>query len=133
MASPKSVKTEDPVAPAEPDAPEEAVVADPGEAAEAKAEQAQAQDPTLGEQKAKPFKPRENEPGDEVQTTWIEIEMVGEDDKPIPGEHYRITMPDGTVREGTLDHKGFARVEGMEPGTCKVTFPDLDKDAWEKL
>ena len=23
------------------------------------------------------------------------------------------------------------RVEGFEPGDCKITFPDLDKDAWE--
>jgi hypothetical protein len=45
---------------------------------------------------------------------------------------YRITLPDGeTVAEGTLDDKGFARVDGIEPGTCKITFPDLDKDAWE--
>ena len=26
----------------------------------------------------------------------------------------------------------FARIEGIEPGTCKVTFPRLDKEAWEK-
>jgi hypothetical protein len=31
---------------------------------------------------------------------------------------------------GTLDENGFARVEGIDPGQCKVTFPDLDKDAW---
>jgi len=23
-------------------------------------------------------------------------------------------------------------VEGIDPGTCKITFPELDKDAWEK-
>ena len=34
-------------------------------------------------------------------------------------------------REGTLDEKGLARVEGIPEGSCKVTFPDLDKDAWE--
>lgn len=64
--------------------------------------------------------------------SWIEIELVDEDKKPVPGERYRITLPDGTtLAEGTLDEKGRARVEGIDPGTCKVTFPDLDKDAWE--
>jgi hypothetical protein len=58
---------------------------------------------------------------------------VGEDKEPVPGKAYKITLPDGeTVAEGTLDDKGFARVEGIDPGTCKITFPELDKDAWEK-
>jgi type VI secretion system secreted protein VgrG len=64
--------------------------------------------------------------------SWIEIELVDEDKKPVPGEKYRITLPDGsTLAEGTLDEKGRARVDGIDPGTCKVTFPDLDKDAWK--
>ena len=59
--------------------------------------------------------------------------MVDEENHPVAGLAYRITLPDGeTVAEGTLDEKGFARVDGIEPGTCKITFPDLDKDAWEK-
>ena len=33
---------------------------------------------------------------------------------------------------GTLDGDGFARVEGFDPGECMVTFPNLDKEAWEK-
>jgi type VI secretion system secreted protein VgrG len=62
---------------------------------------------------------------------WIEIELVDEDGQPVPGERYRITLPDGTtLAEGTLDGKGFARVHGIDPGTCKVTFPNLDGAAW---
>ena len=50
----------------------------------------------------------------------------------MPGEPYRVTLPDGTmVAEGTLNDKGFARVDGIDPGTCKVTFPKLHKDAWK--
>ncbi|HZN44856.1 MAG TPA: hypothetical protein VFB56_05980, partial [Nitrospiraceae bacterium] len=64
--------------------------------------------------------------------SWIEIELADEKNKPVPGEKYRITLPDGTVvAEGALDTKGFARVDGIDPGTCKVTFPNLDKDAWK--
>jgi type VI secretion system secreted protein VgrG len=34
------------------------------------------------------------------------------------------------VRAGTLDARGLARVQGIDPGRCAVTFPDLDEDAW---
>ena len=41
-------------------------------------------------------------------------------------------LPDGeTVAQGSLDEKGWARVDGIDEGSCKVTFLDLDKDAWE--
>ena len=63
---------------------------------------------------------------------WIEIELVDEAGKPVAGEPYQVTLPDGsTVADGTLDEKGRARVEGIDPGTCKVTFPNLDKEAWK--
>jgi type VI secretion system secreted protein VgrG len=71
---------------------------------------------------------------DKAKKSWIEIELVDEDNKPVPGEKYKVTLPDGkTVAQGTLDQNGYARVNGVDPGTCKVTFPDLDKDAWEKI
>jgi type VI secretion system secreted protein VgrG len=50
---------------------------------------------------------------------------------PVPGLKYRVTLPDDTVAAGTLDDKGFARIEGIPAGRCKITFPDLDKEAWE--
>jgi len=83
--------------------------------------------------KAPPFKPPETQEEKETKTSWIEIELVDEKDKPVAGVRYRITLPDGTASEGTLDLKGFARVEGFEPGSCKVTFPELDQDTWEKI
>jgi len=66
------------------------------------------------------------------KTHWIEIEFQDEAGQPITGEPYRITLPDGTtVADGTLDEKGRARVANIDPGTCKVTFPNLDKEAWK--
>lgn len=65
--------------------------------------------------------------------SWIEIEMVDEDGNPVPGEKYKVTLPDNkTVATGTLDEKGYVKVTGIDPGTCKITFPNLDKEAWEK-
>ena len=114
-------------------------MADPGEVQEVKAEQRQTQSGKYGSAQTKPFKPPAEESAtpeekkeEEKKTSWIEIELVGEDDKPIPGEKYRITLPDNTVDEGTLDAKGFARVQGFESGSCKVTFPELDQEAWEE-
>ena len=131
-----------PVEPAAPVAPHEADNADPGAVEEIKAEQRQAQSGKYGSVKAKPFQPpaavggassqaQPEENANEKKQSWIEIELVGEDDQPIPGEKYQITLPDGRVAEGTLDHNGFARVEGFEPGACRVTFPALDQAAWE--
>ena len=126
MPSPKSGKAGTPVDPAGAAAAEEADKADPGEVEQVKAQQRQTQTGKYGAVQLKPYKP------DEQKKSWIEIEMVGEDNKPIPSEAYRITLPDGSVAEGTLDDKGFARVEGIDPGTCKITFPRLDQEAWEK-
>ena len=127
----KSGKAGKAVAPADPDIPEDADVADPAEIAEAKAEQIEKQSGKYGTTPAKPFKKPESEEAEE-KTAWIEIELVDEEDEPVPGEKYEVKLPDGSVAKGTLDGDGFARIEGIDPGTCEITFPNLDKDAWEK-
>ena len=69
--------------------------------------------------------------GDKLRLrTWIEIQLIGEDDKPIPNVNYVLTLPGGATRSGTLDANGSARVEDLPAGTCKVSFPDLDQEAW---
>ncbi len=73
--------------------------------------------------------------GDPVQAcplVWIEIRLVDEEDQPVANEAYRIELPDGTVREGTLDEDGRARVEGIPRGNCGITFPELDEAAWDR-
>ena len=74
------------------------------------------------------------EPSPEEETTWIAIELVDDSapPRPVPYARYRITLPDGSPREGRLDAMGLARVDGIDPGTCKVTFPDLDRKTWQK-
>ena len=65
-----------------------------------------------------------------AQTTWIEVQLIGEDGQPVPGVSYAITLPDGTKREGTLDDQGLVRLDGIPAGSCQVSFPALDQDAW---
>lgn len=62
--------------------------------------------------------------------TWIEIELKDDDGNPVPGERYRIKLPDGSTREGSLDANGRARADGINPGTAQVSFPDIDADDW---
>ncbi|MCC6425503.1 MAG: hypothetical protein IT435_01650 [Phycisphaerales bacterium] len=133
--NPKSAKKGSPVAPAEPDPP---VVPEEHEAGSAAPPEAQAA-------QKKPHKPLnqtaggagsgEEGEGNDEPLSWIEIEMIDEADQPVTGMCYSIELPDGTVAEGVLDEKGMARVEGFVKGSgqCKVSFPDLDKEAWEKV
>jgi hypothetical protein len=62
---------------------------------------------------------------------WIEIVLLGEDGREVPDEAYAIVLPDGSKREGKVDARGRARVDGIPSGTCRVTFPRLDLEAWE--
>lgn len=128
MPSAKSGKAGSAVKPVAPKDPFEADKADPGEMAKVKSEQQQSQSGKYGSPKEKPQKKSD----DEEKTSWIEIELVDEEGSPVPGEAYKVTLPDGSVNSGTLDEKGFCRIEGIDPGTCQITFPNLDKDAWEK-
>lgn len=71
---------------------------------------------------------------DPIKTTWIEIELIGEDDQPIPFAKYVIADPDKSiVMRGTLDGKGLARKDRLKPGSYMVNFPEFDKDAWEAI
>lgn len=125
-SSPASGSACSAVAPAAPADAEEADCADPGEMEEVKAEQRKQETGKYGSVPIKPYKQ------DPTKTSWIEIKLVDEDDKPVAGAKYRITLANGeTLPDWTLDEKGFARVDGIDPGTCTITFPDLDQDAWE--
>ncbi len=132
MPSPKSGKPGSPVPPTDPRKPEPADKADPGEMDEIKAEQRETQTGKYGSVPIEPYKKTTDPEERKKKPSWIEIVLVDEEDIPVAGEAYRIVLPDGSVKEGSLDEKGFARIDSIEPGTCKISFPSLDKDAWIK-
>ena len=120
------------ISPISPDAPTEADVANPGAVEAIKATQRQTQTGKYGAVKVKPYQPPSESPQeDPAEKTWIDIKLLDAENAPVPGERYRVKLPDGSVAEGTLDGNGYARVEGFDPGSCEVTFPDLDKAAWD--
>jgi len=79
-------------------------------------------------QKRKEKKPVKEDP---KKKSWIKIKLVDEEGNPVPGESFEIKTSDGKYRSGTLNNKGEANVKGIAPGSCEVSFPYLDKDAWE--
>lgn len=119
------------VSPLSPTQAEPADDSDPGKMAEAKAYQRETGTGKYGKRGLTPFHPTPDD--QKSKKSWIEIELVDKEGKPVPGEAYEVTLPDGTqIASGSLDHKGFKRIEGIDPGNCKVTFPRLDKDAWKR-
>ncbi len=69
--------------------------------------------------------------GDATKKSWVEIELVDQKGHPVGHERFRVKAP-GLDRpiEGFLDDKGFARIGGIDPGTCVISFPNLDAASW---
>jgi uncharacterized Zn-binding protein involved in type VI secretion len=76
--------------------------------------------------------PNSSENGQAQKKVWVEIELVDQDGKAVPNEPYSIQLPDGTVSEGSTDSDGLARVDGIDPGNCQITFPSLDQRSWKR-
>ena len=47
--------------------------------------------------------------------------------------HYVVKVPEGVVNEGRLDAQGRARISGIDPGVCEISFPDIDAREYKKI
>lgn len=74
------------------------------------------------------------QPGDEIviptvaelqARRWIEIVVTDSDGAPRKGEKFRLETCKGQVRKGAADNGGLIRLENVDPGPCKISFPDL--------
>ena len=79
-----------------------------------------------------PASPRPRPIALEDLKTWIEIVLLDESGKPVPNEKYSVRVPGGRTEYGTLDAKGYARITGLDPGSCDVSFPDLHAPEWKE-
>ncbi len=53
--------------------------------------------------------------------TWLELRVVEFPSFPAAGLPFRVVAADGAVHDGTLGDDGRIRLDGLAPGTCKVT------------
>jgi hypothetical protein len=73
----------------------------------------------------KPHKAAPDQPGQ------LKFRLLDPDNKPVPDEWYRVTLPGGAVADGLLDDQGRACVMGFDPGICSLAFPGLRFAHWE--
>jgi uncharacterized Zn-binding protein involved in type VI secretion len=64
--------------------------------------------------------------------SWIEIQMNDRGGFGVANTKFRLESSAGEIIHGVTDGNGLARVEGIEPGSHKITFPDLPPDGWKK-
>jgi len=90
--------------------------------------------PPQADQAGSPKPKAKPPPKKESPKEWLEIKLVDDGDPPRPaaGAKYRVELESGEVFEGFLDENGEAILEGLEKTKAKVTFPEIDADAWDK-
>ena len=69
---------------------------------------------------------------DAPHAAWIEIVLVDDRGKAVPGVEYRIECDGGRARSGTTGRDGRAREDGLPGGSCKVSFPRLHGTDWQR-
>jgi hypothetical protein len=67
-------------------------------------------------------------PPPEPETSFISVNLLDQDGKPVIGQICEIELPDGSKHSTATDAEGWARVRGFkQDGDAKVTFPGLDE------
>jgi type VI secretion system secreted protein VgrG len=71
-----------------------------------------------------------DKPENKDKKHWVGVRLKDNTGKPMAGQICHIVLPSGEVWEGTLDEKGEAKVEQLDPGNCTISFPGLSD--WKK-
>ena len=70
---------------------------------------------------------------DPSKKSWVEVLLRDQDNKPLVGEEIAIELQDGSIVNCVTNPRGKIRIEGIDPGSCKVRFPNLDESSWSLL
>lgn len=73
----------------------------------------------------------QNDGQTEQPLSWVGVEVVDQDNKPVQGISYTIKLPDGSIQEGVTDEEGKARYEAVEEGSVYISLDELHGDEWE--
>ena len=131
MPSAKSGSAGSADSPADPDQALEAADANPGDTTSTQANPAQTQSKQWKQAQVDP----DGEDDDQEEKNrdhWISIDLKDDHGNPVPNEPYEVKLSDGTIRSGTLDQDGRARVGGIPEGQCDVRFPKMHNREWRK-
>jgi len=79
---------------------------------------------------APPRAPPPSLPTQAVAKSFIALELICTKGKPIANARYQMTLSDRTRLTGSLNAQGVTRVEGIDPGTCQIEFPDFAAEEW---
>lgn len=77
-----------------------------------------------------PERPKRPEPQREL--TWIEIALVDEAGHAVAEEPVLIVDPSGARQTISTGEQGVARLGGIDPGVCDVSFPRIDGREWAR-
>ncbi len=64
--------------------------------------------------------------------SWVGVRFYDEAGDPLAGEPYELHK-DGQVKSGSLDDKGFARVEELDKGAWRLVFPRRRSENWGRV
>lgn len=62
--------------------------------------------------------------------TFIEIEIVDADNRPVPNQSFDLELADGRKVWPKTNRDGVLRIEPVPEGMCEFTLSDYDADAW---
>jgi hypothetical protein len=78
----------------------------------------------------KPMKLATGEKHRIVIVGWLGLELVDEAGSPVPDVAYQVKQGNQRPWTGTLDEQGKAKVRGVLPGPCDISFPGIDAVEW---
>jgi len=74
--------------------------------------------------------PKPPPPPDPKRPHYVEIVVTHPSGAPAPDQRYRVVDSEGHEHVGFVGADGVGRVNGLPPGSCRISFPDLDDRSW---